>query len=443
MYRIKATTAKELSSILNGVLLGENVFIDYISTDTREACKENACFIAISGRRFNGNDFIDEAIKKGYKLIITENNIKYDAPTIVVKNAVCALGEISKRLSNKTKFIGITGSVGKTTVKNMIFAILNEKYTVTKTEKNENNEIGVSKTLLSVKNEDFCVVEMGMRAMGEIKWLSYLVEPNISIITNVGTAHLERLGSRENIFEAKKEILIHTKKYAVVPYEERFLSINYAHIIPIFIGKDIKSREIKYDDNGIIFSAEYRNEIIRDIKINSFNLVNVTNALFAIVVGKLCNISNDEIKLGLSKYKGEDLREEIIFIDGITIIKDCYNASYESVRSALYLLKQYSKIKNLTPNLLIGDMLEIGDASCELHYRIGELIKDLEIDKVFIVGKYAKYIADGLCGGIICNDREYLSKMLKSTLTKNDVLLVKGSRGVALEEIIERIREKK
>ena len=224
MYKIPNTTSKEIAKILKNRLFGNNDVIEYISTDTRENFYNNTCYVALKGSRFNGNEFIDEAIKKKCRLVITDKYINSKIPIIVVNDTKKAFGLLAKAFSQKTNVIGITGSVGKTTVKEMLALVLKEKYSVLSTYKNENNEIGVAKTLLSVENNDYCVVEMGMRSQGEIAWLSYIAQPNISIITNCGTSHLEMLGSEENIFKAKTEIINNTKKYVIIPYEKRFIS---------------------------------------------------------------------------------------------------------------------------------------------------------------------------------------------------------------------------
>lgn len=441
MFKISPTNALELSKILSGKLLGENTTVEYLSTDTREEFYKNTCFIAIKGKNYNGNKFINHALEKKCSLIITDEPILCNCPAILVKNTKNALGLLAKAFSKKVKTIGITGSVGKTTVKDMICLVLNEKYRVVGTNKNENNEIGVAKTLFSIKEEDFCVIEMGMRALGEIEQLSFFAEPEISIITNCGTSHLELLGSEENIFKAKTEILKHTKRYALIPCEKRFFSIDYGQIKPIFVGKDIRLFDLNYNNEGVVFSAKYKEKTINDITLSTFNINIVTNALFAIAVGILCNVSDEQIKQGLKNYKGENMHEEILQISGITVIEDCYNASYESVKGAIFSLKKIAEIKKLTPNLLLGDMLEIGENSQEYHYRIGELAKDLGVKKLFAIGQYAKNITDGFSGGMICTKKEHIAEMIKSQLTEKDVILIKGSRAMRLEKIVEQMKE--
>ncbi len=444
MISIPCLTGEKIAEIVGGRLTSKCGKIDSISINTRENFGNNTCFIAINGNNFKGTEFVKDAINKNCKLIIAEEELKVSIPVIIVENTKKALGYIAKHVSKNKKIIGITGSVGKTTVKEMIALVLKEKYKVFNTPKNENNEIGVALSLLSVGNNDYGVIEMGMRGLGQIEWLSYIAEPEISIITNCGTSHLELLGSEENIFAAKAEIMKYTKKYAIVPQEKRFFDYNFGKITPLFIGgNEINYFDLEYNERGICFSVKYGKEIIKDISINSFNINNATNALFAIAAGIICGVDKADIKKALYKYKGENMHEEIIVINGITIINDCYNASYESVRGAIYSLKKYAEINKLTPYLLLGDMLEIGEKSSEYHYRIGELAKDLEIKNIFAIGEYAKNLTDGFLGGIICNTKEELTSLILKNLGKKDVLLIKASRAMKLEMVIEQLKEKR
>ena len=442
MYKIQPIDASEISSIINGKLHGINSKVEHVSTDTREEFLPNTAYFALKGVKFDGNSFISEAIKKRSSLIISNVDIEDKVPHIVVNNSTIALGNIAKHLTKNVRKIGITGSVGKTTVKEMAHLVLSERYNVIKTNKNENNEIGVPITLLKAINNDFCVVEMGMRGPNEIRYLSNICEPEASIITNVGTSHLEKLKSEENIFKAKMEILENTKKLAIIPYDKRFLNYNYDKIIPIFVGKDIRYCELKYTDHGMEFSVDYFGEKINGFNIEGFNLCNVTNALFAVAIGKNYQVPNDSIIEGLNKFKSENLHGEIVIIKGITIILDCYNASYESVKASLFSLKKYSEIKRKTSYLLLGDMLEIGEKSEEFHYRIGELAKDLSIKNVFATGTYAKNTLDGFIGGELVENDMSLSEKILASLGENDVILVKGSRKMKLEKIIEQMKEK-
>ncbi len=448
MIKTAVYTSKEIANALGAKLYGKDVQISGITTDSREFSREPTCFFALKGENFNGADFIDEACANGAKLIVTDREIASPVSIIYVddvKNAFCNLAKYHK---GKTKIIGVTGSVGKTTVKDMIKSVLSEKYSVCATYSNNNNEIGVAQTLLSVRDEEYCVVEMGMRGAGEIGFLSEICEPDIAVITNAGSAHIERLGSRENIFCAKAEILKNTKKFAVVPSEQRFKNLNYGNIRPYFVGDDgdFAITEPSYTDTGIKFGifekiSPENSDIKADIALNSFGAHNAQNAAFAYAAGRVCGMGTEDIKSGLLKYKADKMRESLIETDTFSMILDCYNASYEGMKSALISLCEYAKIKNLVPYAMLGDMLEVGEFAREYHYRIGEFARDLGIKNIFVLGENAKYLSDGFCGGVICKSVRDASYRIKSSLKKGDVILVKASRGMRFEKTVDFMKE--
>lgn len=445
MVRINNYSAKKIAKLLGNSLSTPDFSIDFITTNSKDTTKNNSCFFAIRGERFDGHNFCQEAIKNGAKLIVADHEINVNVPVIYVDNTVMALGVLAKNNIGKTKVIAVTGSVGKTTTKDMIFAVLNERYKVIATEANLNNEIGVPLTLLRLNGEDFAVVEMGMRGLGEIDYLSSISRPETSIITNAFTSHIERLKTKENIFIAKKEILNYAPKYAILPSEKRFKNLDLQGISPFFIGDegDVNINDFKYTNNGITFSINHNNKIVNSYNLNTFSKHNLTNALFAYIVGKIYNLSDSEIREGLRKYKNSKMREEYLVINGITVINDCYNASLESVKSSIESLSVYSNIKNKKKNVLLGDILEAGDNADEFHFEIGKACKEFGVEKLFTYGKYGKITLSGFGGGIQFEKKSEISRYLKKALTEDDALLIKGSRGVHLEEIIEEMKENK
>ena len=228
--------ACEIASRVNGRLSGDDCLIEAISIDTRENVERPFCYFAIRGENYDGHNFIEEAINNGAVLIIAEKKIDVDASVIYVENTVKALGYLAKNTKRMAKIIGITGSVGKTTTKDLIISVLKQKYNVTGTKYNYNNEIGVALTLLSIKNEEICVLEMGARGKGDIKWLTYISQPEIAIITNCGKSHIEYFGSEREIFNEKIEILNENCNAIVVPNEKRFKEYEFKNTYPIFVG---------------------------------------------------------------------------------------------------------------------------------------------------------------------------------------------------------------
>ncbi len=439
MISIKPRRASEIAEIVLGELVGEDSLIDKICLNSKEKMGAGCCFVAIKGEKYDGNDFIDEAFENGATLVISERKITGGA-CLLVDNTRIALLELARANKGNTKIIGITGSVGKTTVKNMIISVLSQKYSVIGTKENQNNEIGVAITLLGITNEDFCVVEMGMRALGEIDLLSSYALPETAVITNAKTSHIEMLGSEENILRAKMEILNYTPKYAVLPCDMRLKARDFSDIKTIFVDEEIDISRCIYFDGGIKFfiNENYSSEM----KIYSYNLHNIYNASIAYHIGKLYGLTDTQICKGLLCFKQDKLREEYLEINGVTVINDCYNSSYESLKSSLISLVKYGETKGKKPNALIGDILELGIYSEEIHTKIGKLCRELEIKGLYLYGDNVKYIKIGAGYGEYFENKEELIKELCQKLNKDDVLLVKASRGLKFENIIEEMKKR-
>lgn len=441
MIKSAVYSSLEIANALGVPLHGENAIIDGITIDSREKGAQS-CFFAIKGEKYDGANFINQAVSNGARLIVTDRKISLPVSVIYVNDTKIALGKLGKYHKGNTKIIGVTGSVGKTTVKNMIKCVLAKKYNVLATYLNHNNEIGVPLTLLSLLDEEYCIVEMGMRQAGEIRYLSSLCEPVISVITNCESAHIERLGSKENIFKAKTEILENTKKYAVVPSEKRFSDVEYGKVKPYFIGENgnISAKNVTYGKGGIYFDVCDGN-IMTKMRISSYGIHDAKNAAFAYAVAKLCDVDASAVTRAIAEYSSDSMRGGVLKVHGITVIDDCYNASFESTKSALLSLSEYAKKNKLTANAMLGDMLEAGEYSYEYHYRIGELAKDIGIKRLYSVGKFADALIDGFCGGERFSSDANAAKTIISELGCDDVLLVKASRAMRLEKIIDYMKE--
>ncbi len=445
MIKISPISTYEMADFLGAEKPEKNFLIDKISTDTREEFEENTCFVALDGDRFSGESFIDKAIKKGAKCIISKQKRTGDVSFISLFDTKKAVLKLATREMKDTRIIAVTGSVGKTTVKEMISSVLSQEFKVSSTYENHNNEIGVAQTLFSISNEDFCVVEMGMRGLGEIDTLASACKPFISVITNCGSAHIERLGSRENIFKAKSEILKHTQGYAVVPFEERFCAIDYGNIKPVFVGNgaDIEIGRVRKDRSGITTDVidNYCHEI-SSLRIPSIFSHDIQNALMAYSVGKICGVSNEKIKKGIFEFKNCKNRGNVLKIGDFEIIDDTYNASFESTEQAIISLAEYSFNVKKTPILVIGDMLEIGELAREYHIKVGKIARENGIEDIFCHGNYAKYVREGFCGGIEFSSFEQIEDYILNKLPKNSVLLFKASRGMHFDKIIEDLKER-
>ena len=459
----KEFTVQKIVEICQGKLYcgNDSVICQTFTNDTRKIGL-NACYISIKGSNFDGNDFYQQAFENKAVAVILEEDYaksheieKSDKPIIIVKNSLEALKDLAtyKRINSSAKFIGITGSVGKTSTKDMVYSVVKTKYKALKTEGNFNNNIGLPLTLLRLKDEEVAVIEMGMNHLGEIDYLTKIAKPHISIITNVGTAHIGNLGSRENILKAKLEILNGMDKDGILiinndndllhAYYEKLE--NKENIVTIGINNqsDIMATDISLTENSSTFNLTYQN--------NNYSLtchvpgkVFIYNALVAFAVGKILNIASLDIIEGISNFALTKNRMEYIKLNNnITIINDAYNASVDSMKSSLEILGKYPERKIA----VLADMLELGDFGQALHEEVGKFVVDNKIDILLTVGPLAKYIAKSALAQKMPENHIYsfltneeASIKIKELLKENDIVLFKGSNGMHLLEIINDLR---
>ncbi len=441
MIDIEKHSALEISKAIDGKMFGENVYVDKVTIDSREKTGGMSIFFAIRGEKFDGHKYIEEAINHGAKIIVTDIYIKTSVTVIKVENTVKALGLFAKNYRKRAKIIAVTGSAGKTTTKNMIISVLKRKYTVCGTFGNQNNEIGVPLTLLSIKDEEICVVEMGMRKKGDIDWLSYISKPDICVVTNCGSAHIEYLKTKENIVKAKMEIVNYEPNVVFLPNEEKFKKYKKDHVRFVYLDTNNTLKSCFHTNSGILFEVKDVLGNKKSVNLNSISIYNSINAFFAYRVGEELGLKHDEILAGLNACEKENIREDIIEIGKMQVLLDCYNASFEGVKMALESFVEYSKSIDKSPCFLLGDMLELGDDSNRLHVEIGKYCLELGIRELFTYGNISRIISQRLNYGVHVNDmNEALYELRKLSLFSN-VLLVKGSRKMQLENIIYKMKE--
>lgn len=418
-------------------------FIEKISTDSRDI-DSNTLFIALKGERFDANDFVDDVLAKGAKAVVCSRYGGEDKRVLLVEDTGKALLSIAAgyRQGFDIPFVALTGSVGKTTTKGMIYSVLSEKFNTLRTEGNLNNEIGVPKTLFRLeKTHQAAVIEMGMNHFGEISRLSKTVRPDIGVITNVGTAHIENLGSRNGILKAKSEILdgMEPGSPLVINGDSDILNKIPAdgfNLIRFGLdGGDITAENIDPTPLGSGFTVKYRGEKAYAF-VPSQGVHNVYNGLCAIAVGLLLGMTLEECVAGLRNFSPEGMRQKITSVKGMNFIEDCYNANLDSMCAALETLKSL-KIKRTVA--VLGDMLELGDFSKEAHERVGEKAFDTECDLLVTFGTEAVNTARAFTekGGIATafSDKSELTNYLRDNLKEGDTVLFKGSRGMKMEEI--------
>ena len=455
--RIKA---EKIAEICKGeILIGDkNYEIKNFSIDTR-SINEGDMYIALKGENSNGNLFLKQAFEKGAKgaiieEVIDENIINEYKDRIIIKvedglKALQNLAKYKRDLYN-IPVIAVTGSVGKTSTKDIIANVVSQRYNVLKTEGNYNNHIGLPITLLKLDNHTAVVVEMGMNHLGEISLLSKIASPTIAVITNVGTAHIGYLGSRENILKAKLEILEGMKENGA------FIINNDNDLLNEWNKNNKNKNAITY---GIKNRSEYTGyNICKNVEDSQFNIdiENITydikvlvagehfiyNSLCAIAVGKQLGISEDKIKKGILEFKLSAKRMDFKKIkNNITVLEDCYNASYDSMKSSLEVISRYKGARKIA---VLGNMMELGEFTDELHSKVGEEVYKNKIDILITVGEFAKNIAKkaqelGMKKIYICNNNKEAIKVLKEIMAKDDIILMKASNSMNFSEILESI----
>lgn len=430
-------------------VMNNELLVNDVCTDSRKI-KKNDLYIALIGEIFDGHDFVNSAIENGASAVIVSKSIdvNMNVPVIIVDDTQKALWDLAAyyRSIMKKPVIGITGSVGKTSTKDMIATTLSAKFNTHKSQGNFNNHIGMPLTVLGLEEEhDVLVVEMGMRGLGEIRALTHIAKPNIAIITNIGISHIERLGSQDNILKAKMEIVEGLEEDGLLilnANDPRLKNINHAnHKRIVYIGVDVPCDYMAYSvidkgEEGISFKIKlYNKEYV--INIPAVGKHNVHNALCGIACGIELGMTPEEIIEGIQSYQSEKMRLNIIEKDGIKFIDDCYNASPDSMRAGLQALKSVAKNRAIA---ILGNMFELGEMASEAHFQVGKMCSELGIDFTIIMGDNAEDVARGIGNEkayLIFDSHEDIVKYLKGNLSKGDVVFIKGSRGMRMEKILE------
>lgn len=432
-----------------------DIEISDISSDTR-TIKEGSVFIALKGANFDGHDFAARAMELGAAAVITERPIE-GAKCIIVDSTAQALLDVASYYRSRfdIPLVGVTGSVGKTSTKEMISCVLSQKFNTLKTAANLNNEVGMPKTLLMLeKSHEAAVIEMGMNHRGEISRMSMSCKPNVCVITNIGVSHIENLGSQEGILKAKLEILDGAPNDAALILNRDDKMLNKAEI---YGGRkvyyysvckkdcDVYAADIESSGGGVVFTVHHDGKSVR-ARINCLGEHNVKNALAAFCVGLAVGIDDESIVKGLAAFAPEGMRQNIKVENGITYILDCYNAAPDSMKASLSVLGQaHAEGKRWC---VLGDMLELGKGAARYHRTVGEYVKASKADMLLCFGENSvNYISGAVDKGFDKNNakhfgsREEMAEYLKDNIQKGDAVLFKGSRGMKLEEVYKLVCE--
>ena len=454
----------EISNVLKAIngelLLGvSGLRITGISTDSR-SIKEGELFFALEGENYNGHKFIDQAVSNGAAGAVISSNkgAVYSSLSgvkkcilIEVVDTLKALGDLAKfyRKSLRTNFVAVTGSNGKTTTKDMIYHVLCDFNKVTRSRKSFNNYIGVPLTIFeSDFTQDFCVVEMGTNAPGEIRRLSEIIFSDFTILTNISCTHLEGLGSIEGVANAKAEFVENMAEDGVLitnaddDWCTQIASRFGGKVITFGYSKsaDIRASNVKRSDSGFSFTV---NDVF-DFKLNVLGKHNIYNAMAAIAVCNAVGIGMGDICGKLIDFNLPPMRMEKQVYGDIVVINDGYNSNPSSMSAAL---DEFSQLATPGRKILVcGDMLELGNYAESLHREVGAKVANANVDILWTVGSFSRFVAEeAIANGMSeerirgCDTSEEASSLVASQLKKDDTVLIKGSRGMKLENVVRQI----
>lgn len=451
-------TIEEIVGAINGRILnlGDKVEFDAVSTDTRDI-PEGSIFIALKGEKFNGNDYVKDAALNGAALCIidevrySQEEVKDNVSVVLVDNCRTALLDLAEYYRSKLpiRVIGITGSTGKTSTKDLVAAALGAKFKVFKTKGNFNNEIGLPLMIFKLDSSyDIAVLEMGMSNFNEIHNLVKVARPDMAIITNIGVSHIENLKTRENILKAKLEITdyFNEKSVLIINNDNDLLStldVEKFKIIKTGIenGQEVIAKDIELNEGKIRFKVEDNDGHESDyFDIPVPGKHNILNSLLAIACCRELGMSYDLIADGISNLETTSMRLDIVKGNKFTIIDDCYNASPDSMRAAIDVLSDLDAKRRIA---ILGTMKELGETSYGLHKEIGEYVNAKNIDTLIVLGEYADAFKEG-CGEKIrfesFSSFEEVSDFLDKIVLQGDAILVKASRSMKFETIVKKLK---
>ena len=425
--------------------------IDLVTTDSREV-RPGCIFVAFPGEKFDGHDFAAKALEEGAEYVVLNHPVK-DVPAGKCflcpdsYRAMMMMGANYRRQFSP-KVVGVTGSVGKTTTKQMTYAAIAGFGSTIKTEGNQNNELGLPRTMFRIgKETQYAVVEMGMSHAGEIERLSKCARPDVGIITCIGVSHIGNLGSQENICKAKLEICAGLPEGAplVLNGDDPFLrkAVLPDHVRPVWFSlgdenADVCALSIQQDEKGMSFVLEDHEEGTFLVKIPAMGRHNVANALAAYCAATRLGLNARRVIAGLADFEQTGMRQKVVHVRGVDVIEDCYNANPDSMKAALAMFREYPCKRRFA---LLGDMLELGDISRAAHEEVGRQAVENKVDYLVTYGEQAKRIAVvAAAKGLPTLHADTYAQAAEALLNKmqpGDALLVKASRGMALEKVLE------
>ena len=450
---MKAFTLQEAAAALGLPQMQAQATLADVCTDTRKI-QPDSLFVCLRGERFDGHTFAPQAAQLGAAALLVDHPVEADVPQLVVNDTGKALLQLAGwyRRRFRLPVVGLTGSVGKTTTKEFIALVLGAKYNTLKTQGNLNNEIGVPQMLFRLEDSHTAaVIEMGMNHFGEISRLTRAVAPTVGLITNIGVSHIENLGSRAGILQAKLEIL-----EGMAPGAPLIVNIDNDMLRTVKLG-DRPLLTFAIDDQSADFTATdiaeqgsstaftvHHSTFTQSVTIPTVGIHNVYNALAAMAVGYVTGVDPAAAAAALANYVPAGMRQNLVQVGGVQVIEDCYNASPDSMRAALQTL---GKLPVQRRYAVLGAMLELGDYAREAHTQVGKMAAENGIDGVLAYGADAAYIVEaakqaGLENARLFDTKEALAQSLAQQVQPGDGVLFKGSRGMHLEDVMHTVYER-
>lgn len=450
---MKAFTLQEAAAALGLPQMQAQATLADVCTDTRKI-QPGSLFVCLRGERFDGHSFASQAAQLGAAALLVDHPVDADVPQLVVTDTGKALLQLAGwyRRRFQLPVVGLTGSVGKTTTKEFIALVLGAKYNTLKTQGNLNNEIGVPQMLFRLEDSHTAaVIEMGMNHFGEISRLTRAVAPTVGLITNIGVSHIENLGSRAGILQAKLEIL-----EGMAPDAPLIVNMDNDMLRTVKLG-DRPLLTFAIDDQSADFTATdiaeqgstttftvHHNTFTQPVTIPTVGIHNVYNALAAMAVGYVTGVDSAAAASALANYVPAGMRQNLVQVGGVQVIEDCYNASPDSMRAALQTL---GKLPVHRRYAVLGAMLELGDYAKEAHTQVGKMAAENGIDGVLAYGADAAYIVEaakqaGLENARLFDTKEALAQSLAQQVQPGDGVLFKGSRGMQLEDVMHTVYER-
>ena len=450
---MKAFTLQEAAAALGLPQMQAQATLADVCTDTRKI-QPGSLFVCLRGERFDGHSFASQAAQLGAAALLVDHPVDADVPQLVVTDTGKALLQLAGwyRRRFQLPVVGLTGSVGKTTTKEFIALVLGAKYNTLKTQGNLNNEIGVPQMLFRLEDSHTAaVIEMGMNHFGEISRLTRAVAPTVGLITNIGVSHIENLGSRAGILQAKLEIL-----EGMAPDAPLIVNMDNDMLRTVKLG-DRPLLTFAIDDQSADFTATdiaeqgstttftvHHSTFTQPVTIPTVGIHNVYNALAAMAVGYVTGVDPAAAASALANYVPAGMRQNLVQVGGVQVIEDCYNASPDSMRAALQTL---GKLPVNRRYAVLGAMLELGDYAKEAHTQVGKMAAENGIDGVLAYGADAAYIVEaakqaGLENARLFDTKESLAQSLAQQVQPGDGVLFKGSRGMHLENVMHTVYER-